>query len=149
MRITAYIDGLCEPTIGIACYGYIVYADKDMLFSGRGIVGEGAGMSNNVAEYSALIKVLEELVGKNLQNEEIVICSDSRLLVNQMSGLWSIQGGYYLPYYERAKELVRKFPNIMFVWIPREKNIEADRLCKVACEEYYRIKMLNKLEGIT
>jgi len=138
MPIIVYIDGLCEPINpgGIATWGFVIYKDGEKLFDGRGVVGDGTGMSNNLAEYTALFKALKELIKHGWQNEEVVIRSDSRLLINQMTGWWEVHGGLYYPAYAEAVRLASLFKKISFAWIPREKNQEADALSRRAYEAY-------------
>lgn len=140
MAVVVYVDGLCEPVNpgGVACWGLWIYRDGVKQFGGAGVVGEGCGMSNNVAEYAALVKALRELLSLGWQNEEVVIRSDSRLLVNQMTGWWEARGGLYYPWYLEAVKLAQRFPKLKFAWIPREQNEEADRLSRMAYEEYCR-----------
>jgi ribonuclease HI len=140
--IVVYIDGLCEPTNpdGVACWGLWIYKDGVKQFGGKGVIGEGAGMSNNLAEYTALCKALKELINHGWQNEEVVVKSDSRLLVNQMTGWWEVHGGLYYPAYAEAVKLAQSFSKISFMWIPREENEEADALSRQAYEEYCRAK---------
>ena len=59
--ITLYFDGLCRPRNpgGVATYGYVIYKDGKKVKRGYGVVGSGTGMTNNVAEYSALKRAAE------------------------------------------------------------------------------------------
>ena len=136
--ISVYIDGLCEPVNpnGIATYGFAVYEDGKSIVQKYGVVGEGEGMSNNVSEYAALCEALKLLISLHLDREEIIIKSDSKLLVNQMDGLWKCHEGHYISRYEKAKELAKLFKNVHFDWIRREKNKEADSLSRKAYMEY-------------
>ena len=136
--IVVFIDGLCEPRNpgGIAAYGFVVYKNGEKLKEGRGVAAEGPCASNNLAEYAALVAALEFLTEAGLIEDAVEVRSDSRLLVNQMSGKWRVRSGLYLPMYRRAAELAARFPRISFVWIPREENVEADSLSRLAYEEY-------------
>jgi len=138
MVLTVHIDGACEPVSpnGIASYGFIVSRDDKEIYSEGRIVGEGQGMSNNYAEYSALCAALTYLLKENLLDEEIVVRSDSQLLVNQMSNLWAVHGGLYLKKYAEARTLVERFRKIIYQWIPREQNEATDALSRKAYEEY-------------
>ena len=49
---------------GVATYGYLIYRDGEKIQRGYGVIGSGAGMTNNVAEYSAL-KQAAEWVSQN------------------------------------------------------------------------------------
>jgi ribonuclease HI len=130
--ITIYFDGLCRPKNpgGVATYGYVIYKDGEKVKSGCGVVGSGAGMTNNVAEYSAL-KHAAEWVSQRGGDDEIVIKGDSQLVIHQMNGTWQIKSATskkFVPEIQRMLE-GRK---TRFVWIPREQNVEADQLSNVA-----------------
>ena len=77
--ITLFFDGLCRPKNpgGVATYGYVIYQDGKKVRSGSGVTGSGTGMTNNVAEYSAL-KHAAEWVGRHGGDDEIVIRGDSQ-----------------------------------------------------------------------
>ena len=130
--ITIYFDGLCRPRNpgGVATYGYAIYQDGKKVKSGCGVVGSGAGMTNNVAEYSAL-KYAAEWVSLNSVDDEIVIKGDSQLVIHQMNGTWQIRS-------ETSKKFVPEIRRLLegrktrFIWIPREQNTEADLLSNIA-----------------
>ena len=135
-RLKIWIDGACEPINpgGTASYGVVVKHQGKVLFSECKVIGEGPAMSNNVAEYSGLIAFLEWYIplkaGFNTKRRP-VIYSDSRLLINQMDGEWRALRGLYLPYYKKAKNLIRQNNlDLSFWWVPREQNEEADALSK-------------------
>ncbi len=122
--LKVYIDGCCEPNPGgTASYGMVVYRDDVRIFSKGVVIGTGAAMSNNVAEYAGLIAFLMLWHGQ----EEAAIHSDSQLLVRQMSGEWKAHAGLYLDYYLKANAMCEGKP-ITFKWISREENTEADKL---------------------
>src|SRR5512137_2298452 len=70
--ISIYFDGLCRPRNpgGVATYGYVIYRDGEKIKSGYGVVGSGPGMTNNVAEYSAL-KQAAEWVSRQGRDDEV------------------------------------------------------------------------------
>ena len=141
------IDGLCEPVNpgGIATYGYIIRDDAGTVIARRsGLVGRGPKMSNNVAEYAALCECLSILLQKKMSDLPIEVRSDSKLVVNQMSGGWKFHKGLYGEKYHEANRLVSQFPHLSFRWVPREQNEEADAL---SIEAYERaLSNLNQLE---
>ena len=127
---------------GIATYGFVVFANGEMIHQESGIVGEGTDMSNNVAEYSGLCAALRWLKGRKLQQRETVILSDSRLLVNQMNGLWKTHGGLYLRWNQEAQRLAQEFPRLRFQWVSREQNMQADTLSREAYARYSESKIV-------
>ena|SRR2546422_1382852 len=148
--IVCYIDGLCEPAYeggpqnpgGIATYGYVVLNGHKKAIARRfGIIGEGPLMSNNVAEYAGLCRCLRFLLKRDANLEDIEIKSDSKLVVNQMKGIWKVHGGLYTEKHLEAKRLSQRFKNLSFTWIPRELNEEADALSRKAYESAFRSRI--------
>lgn len=90
-------------------------------------------MSNNVAEYMGIYYCLEFLKLKGLQKASITIYGDSKMVVEQMSGRWRVKGGLYVEAFKKAFCMVKEFPRIRIIWIPREQNGLADALSKKAC----------------
>jgi len=134
--ITIYFDGLCEPVNpgGVATYGYVIYQDEKAIKKGCRVIGEGSGMTNNVAEYSALKRALEWLVEEGIE-DEIVVKGDSMLVINQMRGVWQIKSQTSKRFVPKIRGLL-KGKKVKFVWIPREENGEADMLSRVAYKRY-------------
>ncbi len=120
-----YIDGGSRGNPGDAAIGVVVCNDK-----GEEIYrfGEKIGAkTNNVAEYSALIRALENLV-KMISNpdEKILIYSDSELLVKQINGIYKVKNKKLKTLYDKAKSLLKNFKNIEIKHIVREKNTVSD-----------------------
>ncbi len=126
--IAVYTDGRAEPNPGLGTYGYVIYEDGRRAYAEHGLAGRE--VTNNYAEYFCLIKALEHLDAH--RHDEVVVFSDSTLLVNQMTGKWKFKSGTYSEKYLRAKELAGRFSRLRFEWIPREKNVEADELTNIA-----------------
>ena len=133
--ITLYFDGLCRPRNpgGVATYGYVIYKDGKNVKSGYGVIGSGAGMTNNVAEYSAL-KHAAEWVSGNGGDDEIVIKGDSQLVIHQMNGTWQVKSETSQKFVPEIRRLLEG-RKTRFVWIPREQNAEADLLSNIAYSE--------------
>ena len=130
-QIECYFDGACEPNPGgqIGAGIYIIDGDNEITES---FEREPApGNTNNVAEYIAIIEVLNRiLIYKQCR---IAIYGDSRLVINQLNGRYKVNSGSYLPYYKQASELlkgVRRKNIVTLQWIPREDNAIADQLSR-------------------
>jgi len=140
-EIIAYFDGLCEPVNpnGIGAYGYVILKDGKEIKSGCKVIGEGEGMTNNVAEYSAIKRVLEWL-WQNIENSNIILQGDSQLVVQQLNGNWKVKSETSRRFISEIRpiieELKRKNNKISIKWIPREKNSKADMLSRVAYNRY-------------
>ena len=136
--IEIYFDGACEPTNpkGIATYGFVIYKNGKKIKQDKGLACEpfSGKSSNNVAEYTGLIKALEFVKNKKLANK-VIVKGDSQLAIRQMQGIYSVRATRIIPLYDKAKKLTKGL-NVKFEWIPREKNEDADYLSHKAYEEY-------------
>lgn len=127
--VTLHFDGLCEPKNpgGIACYGWLIRRGDRVLAQGKGVVAcGGPRATNNVAEYTALIKGLEAVVA--LDPDEVEVRGDSQLIIYQMAGQYAVRSWHLRPLWKRAQALVRRLRQVRFRWVPREQNAEADAL---------------------
>jgi ribonuclease HI len=87
--------------------------------------------TNNEAEYYALLKALtlteerwaDKTTGKVLDGVgEILIRSDSQLVVNQVNGEWRVEDSKLIELSENAKDSINTLGNIRLEWVPREEN---------------------------
>jgi ribonuclease HI len=145
--ITVYFDGACEPTNpgGVATYGYIIYKNNECIKQGYGVVGEGSGMTNNVAEYTALLEALQWIKSNNMDKFFIDAKGDSMLVINQVNGAWSIKSNTSKQFVQQIKDLI-KGKDIKLSWVPREQNKEADRLSRFAYKKYKNGEPLHNQE---
>ena len=136
MNIICWFDGACEPVNpgGTASWGIVVKDEDDLIHFSSGIVGQGAGMSNNVAEYAALIALFNYILSMDADIKIALIYGDSQLVIRQMRGEFKVRGGLYVSYYHQAKELADRLRSLGvaldFEWIPREQNIQCDKISR-------------------
>jgi ribonuclease HI len=134
-KITCYTDGSCQYNPhGAMGFGYVIELPNSEIIKFSGDEDEKHGNSNNVAEYKALILLLERLIELNLTTEEILINTDCKLIHNQFMNRGRSRRGFYLPFTFDAARLVKRFRNLKISWIPREENQEADYLSSI----YYK-----------
>jgi len=137
MVLKIYTDGGSKGNPGQASIGMIFYLDNKTIFQHKEKIGVA---TNNDAEYTALIKALEILNPKsqnpnklliaNLQNiKKIQFFSDSKLMVNQVNGLFKVKNGKIKEYILKIRTLEQEINlPISYHFIPREKNTIADSL---------------------
>ncbi|MCL5671904.1 MAG: ribonuclease HI family protein [Nitrososphaerota archaeon] len=131
-----YVDGLAEPrNPGTGTYGYLIYDGAKKLAEGSGLAGYD--VTSNYAEYTALVEALKKLKELALTGD-VIVRSDSRLVVGQMSEGWKVKGGMYLDKLKEARDLMKGSGTVRFEWIPRERNQEADLLTRLAYERVRR-----------
>lgn len=88
--------------------------------------------TNNIAEYQALIAGLK--MAKDYRPNHLVCHLDSELVVKQLKGEYRVKMQTFTPLIEQITELVKEFPTVSYVAIPREDNTEADRLVNEALD---------------
>ncbi|MDG7007296.1 MAG: ribonuclease HI family protein [Nitrososphaerota archaeon] len=136
MAVTVYVDGLSEPrNPGTGTFGYLIYDGPKKLAEGSGLAGHD--VTSNFAEYTALAEALKRLKALGIDGD-VLVRSDSRLLVGHMSEGWKVKGGMYVEKLKEVRDLMKEFGSIRFEWIPREQNREADLLTRIAYEKYKR-----------
>jgi ribonuclease HI len=128
--VTIYCDGLCEPNPrGLACWGwYALDCDGQPIGQQYGVTGQGEGMTNNTAEYAAVLQALAWAYKAGYRKP--LIKSDSQLLVNQVIGAWGC-GDNLAPFLTRVRGAQRVMA-IRVEWVKREQNALADALSRRA-----------------
>lgn len=136
-KIIAYFDGCCEPVNpgGTASYGAVVFVNgkrvwdcSEIFFPAKGKEKE---TSNNVAEYSGFLAILNWLLANGYEKADTTIHGDSKLVIEQMSGNWKMHSGFYIQTAKLARETLARFKKLpKLKWIPREENDIADELSK-------------------
>ncbi len=127
-RITIYTDGAAQPNPGPAGVGVVILDESGaVIFEASHSIGYA---TNNQAEYKAVIKGLEEAA--RLHAEHIEVRSDSELLVKQIKGEYRVKNPGLKPLFQQTQRLMKAFPSIDIVHIPREQNRAADALSRKA-----------------
>ncbi|RJP23883.1 MAG: reverse transcriptase-like protein [Candidatus Abyssobacteria bacterium SURF_5] len=130
-KVTVFFDGASRGNPGPAAIGIVVKNQNGETLSE---VSEAIGKAtNNYAEYTALIRALEE--ARRLGATEVKCLSDSELVVRQMKGEYGIKSKSLLPLVSEAQALRRTFHRFGIRHIPREQNKRADQLAGLALKK--------------
>jgi len=131
-RVTINCDGAARGNPGPAGAGAIVVDEEGAVLAE---VAEGLGeTTNNVAEYTAVIRGLEE--AKRLGAHEVLLRSDSQLLINQLTGRYRVKAPHLQPLHRRVRALLVGFAKVDLEHVPRERNAEADRLANLGVDRW-------------
>ena len=129
--LTINTDGAARNNHGPAAFAYVIARDGQPPIEDAGCLGE---MTNNQAEYTALIRALERALELGAHHR-LIIRSDSELLVKQMNKEYRVKDSGLRPLFEKAQELCARFdtkPTIRHV--RRAENKRADELCNEALD---------------
>lgn len=134
--VIIWTDGACwRNPGGTATFGYVVRRDGEHLHTGSGLVVQGDGASNNVAEMAAIYMALKWLRA-NPQDAPVVVRTDSQLAVNLVTGKWKPKKPHLIQHRADIWAVLRPLPNKpTFYWIPRDQNAEADAAAAKAYRE--------------
>ena len=134
MTLKIYTDGGAKGNPGPAAIGTAFYLNEKNIFKHKENIGIA---TNNVAEYLAVIKALENIKNqiskiKNVyQVSNIQLFSDSQLLINQVRGLFKVKNSKIREFILKIRMLEQEIDlPISYHLIPREKNRVADKLVK-------------------
>ncbi|KAH7836247.1 hypothetical protein Vadar_033985 [Vaccinium darrowii] len=111
-----------------------VFGAKAKMSCGRWSTVIYGRSSTNEAEYEALIAGLK--IAKRLEIEDLVVYSDSKLVVNQVIREYEARDGRMNKYVSSVKELIKGLSGLKMEQVGRDCNAHADALegLVVACE---------------
>lgn len=140
MTLTLYFDGLCLPKNpgGVATYGFVAKRDGKTVHEEGGLAATPytPGATNNVAEYTGVLKALEWAEQQGLTRETVLVRGDSELVIRQLKGEYKVKAPSIVNLFKSVRELAGRFPTIAFEWVPREQNKEADAMTNRAYAEF-------------
>ncbi len=86
----------------------------------------GDNMTNNQAEFRALIAGLEDLlgqVGAEAGRSSVAIRGDSQLVIRGLTGEWKVKHPGLQPLHRQAGELLGQFGSVDLAWHPRRESV--------------------------
>ena len=135
MKFRAHIDGAARGNPGPAGAGVYVHAEDDRPAEEH---FEALGhTTNNVAEYRALLLALDRAARRGAS--DVMIESDSLLLVEQMHGRFRVKAVHLQPLFQDAVRRAKAFPRFAIRHVRREQNVDADRLANLGADESERL----------
>ncbi len=136
-KIIAHIDGGSRGNPGPAAAGFILTDAAGAQLQARGVfLGR---TTNNVAEYTGLIKALD--AAAQLGAKQLAVFSDSELLVRQINGQYKVKSDLIRPLFEQAISLLAQFAGWQVRHVPREKNARADKLVNQALDARHDVEV--------
>ena len=121
-----YCDGASSGNPGESGIGAV------LLLEGKTYeISEHIGTAtNNIAEYTALLKGLS--MARALKIERLKIFLDSELIVKQIQGSYKVKNEKLKALFQEALSHLKSFKAYTICHIPREQNKRADSLAKKA-----------------
>lgn len=123
-KVIIYSDGASKGNPGDAGIGVVISDTQGKVL--REIAEYIGKQTNNVAEYSALIRGLQEAA--DLGATQVEIRTDSELLARQLTGVYKVKAPNLRPLFEQLISLLRVFERASVTHVFRELNTRADEL---------------------
>jgi len=136
-KLIAHIDGGSRGNPGPAAAGYTLTDAAGRRLQAKGLTLGRA--TNNVAEYTGLVKALE--AASQIGAEQLVVCSDSELLVRQINGEYKVKSKLLKPFFEQAVGLLESFKSWQVRHVRRQDNVEADKLVNQALDAGHDVEV--------
>jgi len=127
--VQIYADGGSRGNPGPAGCGAVIMKGDQVIESVSEFLGQA---TNNVAEYTGLLRGLEK--AKALGFDQVEVRMDSELVVKQMNGEYRVKHPGLIPLFQKAKQLVSAFREFKIVHVRREENKRADALANRAMD---------------
>lgn len=125
-KIIVNTDGGARGNPGPAACAFVVKRNGEVVFKEAFFLGN---TTNNVAEYTAVLKALEWLIENNFTKSNIFFEMDSELVVRQLNRIYKVKNLKLKEIFDRIKNLEKNFYfPISYTHIFREKNFLADKL---------------------
>ncbi len=126
-----FCDGGARGNPGPAAFGFVVKKENQTIKEGSGYIGN---CTNNIAEYTAIIKALNWLK-ENHKGKDLQFFLDSQLAASQLSGIYRVKNANIRNHLVKIRQLENEFGQISYNHISREENKEADRLVNEALDQ--------------
>ncbi len=132
-HLVLMVDGASRGNPGPSAIGIVIKDAKRKVLKEIGeYIGE---FTNNVAEYRALLRALEE--AKTMGAGSVEVRSDSDLLVSQLQGSYKVKSPDLGPLYLDAIRLLRGFSRYTVTKIPRGENAAADAVANRSLDQAF------------
>jgi ribonuclease HI len=128
---TLRCDGGSRGNPGPGAFGFVLTDPGGVEREAR---GEYLGtVTNNVAEYRALIAGLEAAARHGARSVRVVM--DSELVIRQMTGEYRVKNEGLKPLHAEARRKAAAFAEVAYRSVGREDNERADRLVNEALDK--------------
>ena len=128
--ITINVDGASRGNPGPSGIGYCIYDNNHIIERGGEFIGFA---TSRLAEYYAMRRGVERAI--ELGYKTVRFVSDSLMVVNQLSGIFTVKNQDVVPIYQDIQSKLDNFDAVSFVHVPRSQNMIADTEANAAIDK--------------
>jgi ribonuclease HI len=140
MAIEVYVDGAARGNPGPAGIGIVIKDGPKVLEEIGAYIGK---TTNNMAEYLALIRGLEEVLIRGFKSASFF--SDSELLVKQLNGEYKVKHDNLVPLHYHVLTLIDRMKDFSIKHVKRDFNEHADKMANEGIDLHAKTTPLLKL----
>ncbi len=140
MAIEVYVDGAARGNPGPAGIGVVLKDGPKIVEEIGAYIGK---TTNNMAEYLALIRGLEEVLIRGFKSASFF--SDSELLVKQLNGEYKVKHDNLVPLHYHVLTLIDRMKDFSIKHVKRDLNEHADRMANEGIDLHAKTTPLLKL----
>jgi ribonuclease HI len=133
--ITLFIDGASRGNPGPSSVGCVIKRDGTVIKEHGYYLGK---KTNNQAEYAALLVGLHFVAQIIQHQDELLVVSDSELLVKQLNGHYRVKDIILQKFYARAKHMLKDIDH-RITHVLRAHNSHADMLANKALDQKIKL----------
>lgn len=131
----AWVDGSVRANPGIGGVGVVINLDGKRFEETELYIGDN--ITNNEAEYRAVIEALKRLIVLNIAKNDCIIYTDSKLVYGQLTEGWRVNFPHLNKLKQQINELLRIAPfKVEFKNISRWDNVRANDIAQSCTERY-------------
>ncbi|MCL4382826.1 ribonuclease HI family protein [Patescibacteria group bacterium] len=135
-KLRIYCDGGSRGNPGPAASAIVIKEGRETIYKESAFLKVS---TNNVAEYYAVLMAFKWLLKNSNDILTIDFVLDSQLAAKQLAGVYKIKSQNLLPLITKVKKAEKSLKaKITYVWTPREKNKEADRLVNLELDKNFQ-----------
>lgn len=135
LKLVIHVDGGARGNPGPAGLGvYIQDEEGNVLLRHSRYLGDD--LTNNQAEYMAVVDGLVH--AQALGADEVEMYMDSELVVKQLNHEYKVKNEELAKLFVRVWNMITSFKKTKFIHVPREKNLEADKLVNEAIDRHVK-----------
>jgi ribonuclease HI len=113
-------DGGARGNPGPGAIGVLIRKDGEILTKYSAKIGNE--VTNNIAEYEALIKALE--LASRYTQDEVTCVLDSELVVRQLLGEYRVLNPHLIPLFLKVQKFQEQFKKVVYKHVNREDSFQ-------------------------
>jgi ribonuclease HI len=131
LKVVVYVDGGARGNPGPAAAAAVTFSKEgELLDEAARFLGS---VTNNVAEYRALLLGLERAAA--LGASEVEVINDSELIAKQVKGIYKVKHEAMQALHKESHAALKQFARWSIRSVPRAKNEHADALVNAELDQ--------------